>query len=172
MTKLFHRGILKKLMFSFVYFMLIPEQYPAFHKKTLVVVADHVHAKLFLGEDREFTFLEELKTDYPSHEGGDRTSMVTPGGQHSAETPEKEFILGEDHLFRAIAKDLHERLLRHEYNDLIIAAGQEVHQLDALLHTDVRACVKHLIPKLLIKMSEDELLGHLELDLPHLADRS
>lgn len=152
--------------------MLIPEQFPAFHKKTLVVVADHVHAKLFLGVDREFTFLEEFKTDYPSHEGGDRTSMVTPGGQHSAEKSEKEFILGEDHLFRKLAEDLHMRLERHEYEDLIIAAGQEVHQLEKLLHTDVQAHIKHLIPKLLIKMSDAEMLEHLELDLPHMADKS
>ncbi|OGL62219.1 hypothetical protein A3C09_02405 [Candidatus Uhrbacteria bacterium RIFCSPHIGHO2_02_FULL_47_44] len=141
--------------------MLIPEQYPAFHKKTLVVVSDHVHAKLFLGNDREFTFITEFKTDYPSHEGGDRTSMVTPGGQHSAEKNEKEFMLGEDHLFHRLAKNLYERLEKNEFEDLIIAAGQEVHQLEKMLHHDVQARITKLIPKLLTKMNDDQLLEHL-----------
>lgn len=152
--------------------MLIPEQFPAFHKKTLVVVADHVHAKLFLGTDREFTFLEELKTDHSGLEAGDRTSMISSTGGHGAVINEKESIVGEEHLFHAIAKDLHIRLEKHEYENLIIAAGQEVHQLQKLLHTDVNACVTHLIPKLLTEFNGERLLEHLELGVPTTEDRS
>ncbi len=152
--------------------MLIPEQFPAFHKKTLVVVSDHVHAKLFLGDDRSFTHVTEYKTDYPSHEGGDRTSMVAPSGLHSAEKSEKEFILGEDHLFRKIAKDLHERFERNEFENIIIAAGPEFRELEHLLHPDVRACVIRLIPKLLTTFEDADLLKHLELDRTLTADRS
>lgn len=141
--------------------MLIPPQYPGFQKKTLVVIADHVHARLFLGLDYDFIFLEEFKTDYPSHEGGDRTSMITPGGQHSAEKNEKETMIGEDHLFHKIAKDLHTRLEKDEYEDLIIAAGPEVHPLEKILHHDVRARIVKLIPKLLIKMNDEQLMEHL-----------
>lgn len=144
----------------YVYFMLISEQYPDFKKKTLVVIAGHVDAKLFMGEGREFTFVEELKTDYPPQDG-ERSSMVTPGGRHSAETPEHDSEIGEDHLFHALAKDLHTRLERGEFEDLILAAGPEVHQLENLLHTDVRAHVTHLIPKTLTKMTDEEILEHL-----------
>ena len=141
--------------------MQIPEQFPAFHKKTLVIVADHVHAKLYTALDRDFQFIEELKTDYPSHEGGDRTSGMTSGGAHFREVNEKDEIVGEDHLFRKLAEDLHERLKNNEFEQLIIAAGPEVHQLEDLLHPDVRACVKSYIPKLLVKLSEADLIEHL-----------
>lgn len=141
--------------------MLIPEQFPAFHKKTLVVIADHVHAKLFLGEDREFTFLEELKTDHSHMEGGDRTTQLTSSGGHSAVMNENESMVDEDHLFHALAKNLHMRLESHDYEDLMIAAGPEVHQLEKLLHADVHACVVKLIPKLLTKLDDAHLLEHL-----------
>ena len=152
--------------------MQIPEQFPAFHKKTLVVVADHMHAKLFLGDDREFTFLEELKTDHESPEGGDRTSSISSTGGHTAIINEKESMIDEEHLFHAIAKDLHIRLENHEYENLIIAAGQEVHQLQKLLHHDVNACVLHFIPKLLTEFNGERLLEHLELSTPTTEDRS
>lgn len=144
----------------YVYFMLISEQYPDFKNKTLVVVADHAHAKLFVGENRDFTFVEELKTDYPPQDG-ERSSMMTPSGRHSAETPEHESEIGADHLFHTLAKDLHARLERDEFEDLILAAGPEVHQLENLLHADVRAHVTHLIPKILTKMNDEEILEHL-----------
>lgn len=152
--------------------MQIPEQFPAFHKKTLVVVADHEHAKLFIGNDRDFQFAEELKTDYPSHEGGDRTSGMTGGGAHFREVNEKDEIVGEDHLFRKIAKDLETRLQNHEYEDLVIAAGPEVHQFEKLLHPDVRTHVTHLIPKLLVKLDDEHLIEHLELGETVTTDRS
>ncbi|MCX6714257.1 MAG: host attachment protein [Candidatus Uhrbacteria bacterium] len=152
--------------------MQIGEQYPAFHKKTLVVVADHKHAKLFLGEDREFTFLEEVKTTHLHPEAGDRTSMLSSTGGHGAVINEKETIIDEDHLFHALAKDLHIRLEKHEYEDLIIAAGQEVHQLQKLLHHDVNARVLHLIPKLLTEFNGERLLEHLELGQAITEDRS
>ena len=141
--------------------MQIPEQFPAFHKKTLVVVADHVHAKLYTALDRDFEFVEELITDYPSHEGGDRRSGTTSGGAHFREVNEKDEIVGEDHLFRKLAEDLHTRLQNKEYEELIIAAGPEVHQFEKLLHPDVHACVKAYIPKLLVKLSEADLIEHL-----------
>lgn len=142
--------------------MYIPEQFPPFHKKTLVVVADHAHAKFFMGDDREFTFLEELKTDYPSHGGGDRTSGVTSGGNvHFREVNEKDEAIGEDHLFRSLAKDLHARFQKNEFEDLIIAAGPEVHKLERLLDPEVHACIKRLIPKLLVKLDDEHLIEHL-----------
>ena len=152
--------------------MQIPQEFHSFEKKTLVVITDHIHAKLYTAFDRDFEFVEELKTDYPSHEGGDRTSMVTSGGGHSAEMNEKDNIIGEDHLFRIIAADLHKRLQNHEFDAVIIAAGPEVHQLEKLLHPDVHACVTHFIPKLLTRFQPHELFEHLELDLPVLGDRS
>ena len=141
--------------------MQIPEEFKPFDKKTLVVVCDHVHARLYLAEDREIHFISELKTDYPGPDG-DRTSMVVPCGLHSAEKPEKDFIIGETHLYHTLAKDLHERFERHEYEEIIITAGQEFHELEKMLHPDVLKCVKKFIPKLLVKLNLQELLSHLE----------
>lgn len=140
--------------------MFVPEEVKAFEKKTLIVACDHVHARLYLADDREVHFVHELKTDYPGTDG-DRTSMVAPSGLHSAEQPEKDSIIGETHLFHALARDLHERFERHEYEELVIAAGQEVHELEVMLHPDVLKCVKKFIPKLLVKMELHELLHHL-----------
>lgn len=141
--------------------MIIPPQFPGFHKKTLIVVADHVHARLFLGSDYEMIFLEELKTDHSHLEGGDRTSLISSTGGHGAVMNEKDSIIGEDHLFHAIAKDLQIRLEKQEFEDLIIAAGPEVHALEKLLHHDVQSRVIKLIPKLLVKMNDEQLVEHL-----------
>lgn len=140
--------------------MQISEEFKPFEKKTLVVVCDHVHARLYLAENLEIHFVKELKTDYPGPDG-DRTSMVIPGGMHSAEKPEKDSIIGETHLFRLLAKDLQDRFERHEYEEVIIAAGQEIHELEKMLHPDVLKCVKKFIPKLLVKMELHELIKHL-----------
>jgi len=141
--------------------MTIGDQFPGFHKKTLVVIADHVHAKLFLGENYDFNFLEEIKTDHSHLEGGDRTTQLTSSGGHSAVINEKESIVDEDHLFHALAKNLHLKLEEQLFEDLVIAAGPEVHQLEELLHPDVRARVTKLIPKLLTKFDDEQLMEHL-----------
>lgn len=141
--------------------MQISQTFPEVQQKTLFVVADHTHAKLFLAEGRDFQFLEEIKTDYPSNGGGDRTSMITPGGMHSAEQNERDSIIGEDHLFHTLAKNLFQRKQNNEFEALVIAAGPEVHEFEKLLHTDVRACVTRLIPKLLVKLDDASLIEHL-----------
>jgi protein required for attachment to host cells len=141
--------------------MFIPEQFPGFSKKTLVVVADHVHAKFFLGSDHELHFLEEIKTDHSTPDTGDHAVSISSAGMHSAAFNEKESIINEDHLFHALAKNIHTRLENNEFEDLIIAAGPEVHQFENMLHPDVRAHIIHLIPKLLTKLDDAHLLEHL-----------
>jgi protein required for attachment to host cells len=141
--------------------MFIPKSFPEIKQKTLFVIANHTHTKFFVGEGRAFQFIEEYQTDYPPKEGGDRTSLMTPGGTHSAEQNEKDQIIGEDHLFHRIAKDLFHRLQNHEYESLVIAAGPEVHQLEHLLHAEVRERVVHLIPKLLVNLDDAHLLEHI-----------
>ncbi len=141
--------------------MIIPPQFPGFHKKTLLVIADHVHARLFLGSDYELIFLEEMKTDHSNPEGDDRTSMISSAGGHGAIINEKDSIIGEDHLFRAIAKNVHIRLQKQEFEDLILAAGPEVRTLENLLHQDAQERIIKRIPKLLVKMNDEQLFEHL-----------
>ena len=131
--------------------MNIPEHFPGFSKKTLVVLADHVHARIFLGLDHELTFVEELKSEHKSPESG----------EHGAIVNEKEEVIHEDHLFHAIAKDLHTRLEKQEFEEMIIAAGHEVHALEKLLHPDVHTRVIKFIPKLLVEQDAEHILEHL-----------
>ena len=74
---------------------------------------------------------------------------------------EKEEIITEDHLFHAIAAYLHKQLQNNVFEECIISAGPEVHTLEQLLHPDVRACIKKIIPKLLVNLDEAHLIEHL-----------
>jgi len=142
------------------FYMFIPETKKAFSKKTDLVVADHVHAKIYSIVDREVAFVEEIKTDYPGTDG-DRTSTVNSGGRHFAEHPEHDQEIGEDHLFRKLAAYLHHRYEQKAFEELVIAAGPEMYKLESLLHPDVAHCVVKWIPKLLTHGPLEDVFDHL-----------
>ena len=139
--------------------MHIPEPLSSFQKRTLLVVADGEHALFFSLHDREMEPSGEVSIEYPSKEDMERSSVITPGGRHSAEQSENLNSEKEHRFSHLLANELMHRLQQDQYEDLILTIPQEQqNEFVEALHNDVRSHLIKIIPKLLTNEPPIEIL--------------
>jgi len=144
-------------------FMQIPQTFQPFPKSTIIVITDNVQAKLYHAFDREFTYLETLSSDYPSHENQEQYSMQTPGGMHSGEQSEKTRIISRDKLYHKLSKNLLFRLQKNEFETLVFTAPEEdLEELKESLHIDLFKRTFAWIPKNLTYEDSLDLVAHIQ----------
>ena len=145
--------------------MHIPEQFETYKKPTLLAVTDSEHAKLYLLNNRNMTFLEEVSIDYPQKDnmGVRETDTMTPAGILSAHTEEKLDLEKERRFSHALSQVLMHELQKGTYEELILAIPHEhVNEFIESLHNDVKSRLVKTVPKLLTKQPEEELIEHIQ----------
>ncbi|MBI4592219.1 host attachment protein [Candidatus Uhrbacteria bacterium] len=143
--------------------MHIPEPLRSYENLTLLAVCDNEHARFFLLEDRAVTEAGEIRVEHASKDGNDRTSGVTSGGGHFAEMNEKLEDQSERRFGKRLAEELHQRLQRKEYNELILTIPESrINEFIDGLHNDVRARLVHTVGKTLTKEPLPEILERIQ----------
>lgn len=143
--------------------MDIPEPLHAYEKPTLLAVCDNEHARFYRLLDRELTDTGEIRVDHASKDGNDRTSGVTSGGGHFAEMNEKLEDQSEKRFAKLLADELHRRLQRKEYEDLIMTVPEpRINEFVDGLHNDVRARLVKTLGKSLTKEPITEVLERIQ----------
>ena len=144
--------------------MYIPSSHKAFSKPTLIAVTDGVQAKLYLANDHEVSEAGSLSTKLEPMHDRDRVAVKRgDGAMASGEQNELNQQWVREQLYEKLSKDLHERLKKQEYVDLVITAPQEhIEELRESLHIDVLKRVRTSVPKLLTGESLVDVLSHIE----------
>lgn len=143
--------------------MHIPEPLHAYKKPTLLAVCDNEHARFFSLQDRELTKVGEVRVDHASKDGNDRASGVTSGGSHFAEMSERIEDQSERRFAKLLADELHHRLQRKEYEDLIMTVPEpRINEFVDVLHNDVRARLVKTLGKSLTKEPITEVLERIQ----------
>lgn len=143
--------------------MHIPEPLQAYEKSTLLAVCDNEHARFYQLQDRELTDVGEVRTQHASKDGADRTSGVTSGGGHFAEMSEKLEDQSELRFAKLLAKELHRRLQKKEYEELIMTVPEpRINAFVDGLHSDVRERLVMTLGKSLTKEPITQVLERIQ----------
>ena len=143
--------------------MNIPEPLHAYEKPTLLAVCDNEHARFFHLLDRELTEAGEIRIEHASKDGDDRASGVTSGGGHFAAMSEKLEDQSEKRFAKMLAQELHHRLQKHEFEDLILTIPEpRKNEFVDVLHNDVRARLVSTVGKSLTKEPIVEILQRIQ----------
>lgn len=133
--------------------MQISEHYPAFLKKTLLVLTNNELAKLYSGEGRVVEALEIITTSdnrsAPQDGRKDGIAMVDTDAEKRQRLVE---------LYGALNDRLLD-LLKHDYAEIILCVPEaNKNELTASLHADVDKRVKSLVPKNLASMELNQVM--------------
>jgi protein required for attachment to host cells len=148
--------------------MQIPQEHRKFQKPTLLVVSDNMHAKLYKGEERQLEKIGEVDQDYYPYADASRnlTTKSSGGGAtdvYATEQSENIKQSARKHLYKNLNKELMHRLQDGEFEQLIITAPEnDVKELKSNLHNKLTKRIKVVVPKTLTKMSEMEIIKHVE----------
>lgn len=139
--------------------MQIPEELKPYAHRTLLVVCDSSHALFYSLLDREVSQVGEIFIDYPPKDDVERSSGQSPSGVHFAEENEGLEDEKEKRFSLLLAKELHNRLLKAEFEDLILAAPQErLNEQTQALHPDVLSRIVKTYPKQITKENPIDIL--------------
>ena|SRR3989344_3275877 len=143
--------------------MHLPQSFRPFPHPTLIAVTDHIHAKLFLAEQRTVNSLETLEVR-PDTLDRDRVAIQTSGGQMvSGEQDGEPTEWSREKLYALLSKNLMQRLSRHEFEDLVLTVpGEHENDLKESLHIDLLKRVRVCIPKLLTHEDLLDVVAHVE----------
>jgi protein required for attachment to host cells len=157
--------------------MQIPQEHRKFQKPTLLVVSDNMHAKLYKGEERQLEKIGEVDQDYypyadanrnmRPHTSSNQAQQRADAGQgvnsYTSEKSENIKQSARKHLYKNLNKELMHRLQDGEFEQLIITAPEnDVKELKSNLHNKLTKRIKVVVPKTLTKMSEMEIIKHVE----------
>ena len=133
--------------------MRISEHYPAFTKRTLLVLTNNELAKLYAGDGRDVTEYETLTT--PELEPVKRATSAHGVGVPDLDEAKRHRLV---ELYAAINARLLE-LTRNDFLEIILCVPEaNKNELVAALHRDVAKRVKSLVPKNLASMELGQVL--------------
>lgn len=128
-------------------YMQITEHYPAFAKKTLLIVTNNELAKLYAGDGREIDFLETIDTNtekkLPQDGRRDGIAMV------DTDAEKRQRLVALYGMLNTRLLDL----LKKGFVDIILCVPEaNKNELVAALHVDVEKRVTSVVPKNLASM--------------------
>ncbi len=142
--------------------MQIPEHLRPFEEPTLIVVTDHVHAKLYRAVGRDIEAIETIttKADLMPQERHE----VGRGGELSAADPEDDRQeWSREQLYEKLNEDLHSRLQRGEFANIAFTVPHEnVNLLKESLRIDLLKRASIFVPKNLVGEDIIDLVDHIQ----------
>lgn len=127
--------------------MYISEHYPAFVKRTMLVLTNNELAKLYAGDGREVTEYDVITT--PDLEPVKRATSAHGVGLPDLDEAKRHRLL---ELYRLLNSRL-QQVLSDGFGEIILCAPEaNKNELVAALHPDVAKKVKSVIPKNLASM--------------------
>ena len=138
--------------------MHISENFLPYESKTIILVCDRLHAKVYQAHDREFNFVEEITDDRLPI--GEAERYTASGGGHQFTENDEGLKEREAHVFYAeLAKKLFEHKHKAGFEKLILVVPHEdKNVLIEALHDDVKRVLDRTIPKQLTKVGEDQVI--------------
>lgn len=129
--------------------MQISDHYPAFLKKTLLVITNNELARLYILHDREITPGDDITTPEPKPREHHRTpSDLDAAKQHRR-----------DALYTSLSSNLLTFIAAHQIEDVLLCVPEaNKSDLVATLHPDVAARVISVVPKNLASMELPQIV--------------
>jgi len=142
--------------------MQIPESLPPFHTPTLVAVTDSQQAIFYLGTDRLFEKIKEVKQNEGLDIDPERYSMYTPDGTHSGAYSERTAMVAREKFYDELSELLRKECQTHEVTSLIICVPEEhENELKETIHGDLLKRTELWIPKNLVQELPLDILEHI-----------
>lgn len=130
--------------------MHVSEHYPAFTKKTLLVLTNNELARLIACHDR---FVEEVDVISTPETAVEEPTPSAPASIDAAKHHRRE------ELYVALSDTLREHLKKDAYAEILLCTPEaNKNELLAALHEDVAKRVKNVIPKNLASMELHQVL--------------
>ncbi len=144
--------------------MHISDSFLPYEARTLILVCDRSHAKMYLAHDRAFDFVVEYKND--RLEIGDNERYASGDGMRQFTAHDEDLKKREaHHFYQDLAKALFDHKQKHEFSKLILVVpNEDKNDFTQALHTEVRELLDRTISKQLTKLSEDRLIEAIDAD--------
>lgn len=143
--------------------MQISEHYLPYESKTVLLVCDHLHGKVYHAKGREFNLIQEWKNERLDMTGDTERYQSSNGAQHFS-SQDEGFKEREGNAFYVeLAKHLFELKQTEGFEHLfLIVPHEDKHLLEDALHPEVKQTWNQTIPKQLTKMSDGDLIEALD----------
>ena len=143
--------------------MQLPEQLHPFHVPTLIVVTDHVQAKLFLATDREIDLLETFSTKSENTDSDHHVVARGSGELSSSAGEDNRQAWSREQLYEKLNVDLMLRLKKGQFEALAFTVPHDcVNVLKESLHIDLLKRAKAFVPKLLTNDDLLDIVAHVQ----------
>lgn len=134
--------------------MHLSEHYPAFPKKTLLVLTNNELAKLYACHERDVEELAVIST--PEIEPVERVSSPNLAGIPDLDAAKQH---RRQELYTELSEQLHSLMLKQDYREIILCVPEaNKNELVAVLNADVAKRIKSLVPKNLASMELGQVL--------------
>ena len=145
-----------------LHFMHIPEPLKSYEQPTLILVADGLSAKLYRAHERSCDEIEKKEEDASLGDIEHHTTK-TPSGKMARMEDEHIKERARKHFFTGLAKELHMRLQRNEYERLVyIVPEQDKTFFLDLLHPEVKSHIWACVPKILTNVDTLTILKKID----------
>ncbi|MBI4714109.1 host attachment protein [Candidatus Uhrbacteria bacterium] len=142
--------------------MQISQDFLPYEHKTLILVCDNAHAKLYQAFGREFNFVEEIKNDRIKLDDIERYATQTGGGILS-KIEDEDFKEREAKTFyKKLAQMLSDRKDAEEWKLILVVPQEDKNVILDLLQNDVKQSLVHVIEKQPPKLPDDQLIKFID----------
>jgi len=139
--------------------MQISEQFLPYEFKTVLLVCDHLHGKVYHAHGREFKRVQEWNNERLDMTTDTERYQTANGAQHFSAQDEGFKEREGNKFYQELANHLFELKHGEGFEKLILVVPHEdKNVLEEMLHDDVKRVLERTIPKQLTKVSDEDLV--------------